>query len=131
MNKHEKHPDSDRNIEGIINISGKGTGSVRINKENKVIEIEHNFLKTACHGDTVVVLLHPTKKDGSLSGEVTKILNRSKKGYAGILEKESDTYFLIPSDLKMYSDIIIPENKLAGAEIGQKVFVTISDWTDA
>ena len=31
----------------------------------------------------------------------------------------------------MYSDIIIPENKLAGAKIGQKVFVTITEWTDA
>jgi len=31
----------------------------------------------------------------------------------------------------MYSDIIIPENKLNGARVGQKVFVTISDWTDA
>ncbi len=31
----------------------------------------------------------------------------------------------------MYSDIIIPENKLNSAKIGQKVFVTISDWTDA
>ena len=28
-------------------------------------------------------------------------------------------------------DIIIPENKLHGAKIGQKVFVTITDWTDA
>jgi ribonuclease R len=106
-------------------------GSVRLNKENIIIEIEHNFLKTACNGDTVVVLLHPKKKDGSSTGEVIKILNRSKKGYAGILEKENDTYFLIPSDLKMYSDIIIPENKLNGAKIGQKVFVEITEWTDA
>jgi ribonuclease R len=75
--------------------------------------------------------LHPKKKDGVLSGEVIKILNRSKKGYSGVLERENDTYFLIPSDIKMYSDIIIPQNKLNGAKIGQKVFVTISDWTDA
>ena len=131
MKEQRKHQNESRNIEGIINISGKGTGTVRINKENKVIEIEHNFLRTACNGDTVIVLLHPQKKDGVLTGEVTKILNRSKKGYAGILEKENDTYFLIPSDLKMYSDIIIPENKLNGANIGQKVFVTITEWKDA
>lgn len=120
-----------RNIEGIINISNKGTGSVRIIKDNTIIEIDHSFLRTACNGDTVVILLHPKKKDGVLTGEVIKILNRSKKGYAGILEKENDTYFLIPSDMKMYSDIIIPLNKLNGAKIGQKVFVTISEWKDA
>lgn len=131
MKDTAKNKEFNRHIEGIINISNKGTGAVRMNKENKVIEIDHSFLRTACNGDTVVVLLHPRKKDGILTGEVTKILNRSKKGYAGVLEKENGTYFLIPSDLKMYSDIIIPENKLNGARIGQKVFVTISDWTDA
>ena len=135
MKNKKKHHIEDRylsrHFEGIINISHKGTGIVRLNKENKIIEIDHSFLRTACNGDTVIVLLHPKKKDGTLSGEVIKILNRSKKGYGGVLEKENDTYFLIPSDLKMYSDIIIPENKLAGAKIGQKVFVTITEWTDA
>lgn len=119
-----------RTIEGIINISHRGTGAIRFGKEGEIIEIDHNFLKTACNGDTVLAMLHPKKQDGSLSGEIVKILNRSKKGYAGILEKENDTYFLIPSDLKMYADIIIPKSKLNGALIGQKVFCIITDWTD-
>jgi len=131
MKEKSKKSNSDRNIEGIINISHRGTGTVRIIGQEKTIEIDHSFLRTACNGDTVVILLHPKKKDGTEGGEVIKILNRSKKGYAGILEKENDTYFLIPSDLKMYSDIIIPENKLNGAKIGEKVFVKITDWTDA
>lgn len=131
MKESVKGKEWNSHIEGTINISNKGIGSIRLNKDNKIIEIDHNFLRTACNGDTVVVLLHPKKKDGVLSGEVIKILNRSKKGYSGVLEKENDIYFLIPSDIKMYSDIIIPQNKLNGAKIGQKVFVTISDWTDA
>lgn len=130
MNNRNNKSITNRNIEGIINISHRGTGSIRLNYDNKIVEIDHSFLKTACNGDTVVALLHPQKKDGSISGEVIKILNRSKKGYAGILEKENDTYFLIPSDTKMYSDIIIPKNKLNGAKIGQKIFVTISEWKD-
>ncbi len=131
MKSHKKEHNVSRNIEGIINISSKGTGVVRLDKENKTVEIEHNFLRTACNGDTVSVLLHPRKKDGVLTGEVIKILNRSKKGYAGVLEKEKGVYFLIPSDLKMYTDIIIPLDKLNGAKVGQKVFAIISDWTDA
>lgn len=131
MKDKVKNKNFDRHIEGIINISHRGTGSVRIMGDNNVIEIEHNFLKTACNGDTVSILLHPKKRDGVQTGEVLKIINRSKKGYAGVLEKENDIYFLIPSDLKMYSDIIIPQNKLHGAKIGQKVFVIITEWTDA
>jgi ribonuclease R len=131
MKEPAKNKNFDRHIEGIINISHRGTGSVRIIGDSNVIEIEHSFLKTACNGDTVSVLLHPKKRDGTQTGEVLKIINRSKKGYAGVLEKENDIYFLIPSDLKMYSDIIIPQNKLHGAKIGQKVFVIITEWTDA
>jgi ribonuclease R len=131
MSKKSKNNDSGRHFEGIINISHKGTGTVRLNKEDKIIEIDHSFLRTACNGDTVTILLHPKKKDGTFTGEVMKILHRSKMGYAGILEKENDTYFLIPADLKMYSDIIIPENKLNGAQIGQKIFVKITEWIDA
>ncbi len=118
-------------IEGIISISHKGYGIVRIKNKIETIEIDHNFLHTACHGDTVKILLHPKKRDTNQTGEVLEILNRSKKGYAGVLEKENDTYFLIPSDLKMYADIVIPQNKLAGAKVGQKVFVVITEWRDA
>ncbi len=125
------HKYADRYVEGIIHISHKGIGTLRIKDTNETVEVDHSFLRTACQGDTVKVLLHPKKRDGEQTGEVFEILRRSKKGFSGVIEKEHDTYFLIPSDLKMYSDIIIPENKLNGAKVGQKVFVTITLWEDA
>lgn len=130
MKNDRKNLNTNRYIEGIITISHKGFGSVRVKGQDDPIEIDHSFLNTACHGDTVKILLHPKRSGEPQNGEVSEILRRSKKGYSGVLEKENDTYFLIPSDLRMYADIIIPENKLAGAKIGQKIFVTITDWTD-
>jgi ribonuclease R len=129
--QHPKNKETSRFIEGIITISHKGFGSVRIKGQDDPVEIDHSFLHTACHGDTVRILLHPKKTGQTQTGEVSLILRRSKKGYSGVLEKENDTYFLIPSDLRMYADIIIPENKLAGAKVGQKIFVVITDWKDA
>jgi ribonuclease R len=120
-----------RYLEGVIHISHKGIGTVRVKGSDETTEIDHSFLHTACHGDTVRILLHPKGKDNVQTGEVREILRRSKQGYAGVLEQEHGMYFLIPSDLKMYTDIIIPENKLNGAKIGQKVFVIITDWKDA
>jgi ribonuclease R len=119
-----------RHAEGIISISHKGVGTVRVKGMDDTIEIDHSFLHTACHGDTVRVLMHPTSRDGGKKGEVSEILRRSKQGFSGVIEKEHDTYFLIPSDLKMYADIVVPSAKLNGAKIGQKVFVRITDWTD-
>lgn len=122
---------SNRIIEGIIHISHKGVGTVRIPHTNETIEVDHNFLKTACQGDTVKVILHPKKRDSDQTGEVIEVIRRSKIGFSGILEREHETYFLIPSDLKMYADIVVPEDKLNGAKIGQKVFVIITDWKDS
>lgn len=130
-NEVREKSSSSRFIEGIITISHKGFGSVRVKGQDDPIEIDHSFLYTACHGDTVKILLHPKKSGQVQTGEVAEILRHSKKGYSGVLEKENDTYFLIPSDLRMYADIIIPENKLAGAKVGQKIFVVITDWKDA
>jgi len=120
-----------RYLDGIITISHKGVGTLRVKNSDETVEIEHNFLHTACHGDTVRVLLHPKKKRHEQTGQVSKIIRRSKVGFSGVIEFEDGLYFLIPSDLKMYADIIIPEDKLNGAKIGQKVFVTITLWDDA
>ncbi len=123
--------EASRYKEGILSISSKGFGTLRTRGDDETVEVDHSFLHTACHGDTVRVLLHPKAKDKVQKGQVDTILRRAKKGYAGVLEKEHDMYFLIPSDLKMYADIIIPSDKLNDAKIGQKVFVEITDWKDA
>lgn len=128
MTKLKKNEMRNTKLEGIINISYKGTGTIRIPDTEEVVNIEHGFLGTAFSGDTVEVILHP-KKDIQ-TGEVVRIINRSKKGYAGVLEQDGSTYFLTPSDLKIYTDIIIPSDKLNGAQKGQKVFATISKWED-
>lgn len=130
-NKIQHKTTHHRTEDGIISISHKGIGTVRVRGQEDTIEVDHNFLHTACHGDTVRVLLHPERKDGIRTGEVREILRRSKQGFSGVLEKEHDIYFLIPSDLKMYADIIIPTESLNGAKVGQKIFVKITEWADA
>ncbi|MEK7115635.1 MAG: VacB/RNase II family 3'-5' exoribonuclease, partial [Patescibacteria group bacterium] len=68
--------------------------------------------------------------EGKETGEIREIISRSKAGFAGVIEKEGGVYFLVPSDIKMYTDIVIPQEKLKGAKEGQKVFVIITDWKD-
>jgi len=126
----EKNNNGKRIYEGIIGISNKGVGKVLIKEINDIIEIPHSFLRTALDGDTVLILMHPYKKGETRTGEVLQIKRRSKKGFSGILEKDGNSFFLVPSDLKMYTDIFIPKEKLNNAEVGQKVFVEIKNWVD-
>ena len=117
-------------LEGVISITSKGTGYLKALDYKDDIEISFKDLNTALHGDIVEVILHP-KKQGRLTGEVSKIISRAKNGFSGILEKEDGVFFLKPDDTKIYTDILIPEKFLNGAKTGQKVYVQIISWADA
>lgn len=122
---------------GQISITSKKDGYVRVPDLEKegAIFIDHSHLHTALQGDTVEVELlgkHKNQKgEDELYGSVTKVLERGKKGYAGIIEEDNGMYFLVPDDKRMYTDIIIPNNARNGAEPGMKVIVVLTNWTDA
>ncbi|MDP2789091.1 MAG: ribonuclease R [bacterium] len=116
-------------IEGVISVSAKGTGYVGAPGLKEDVEIDFRHLNTALHGDSVEIFLHPKSKTRQ-TGEVSKILKRAKMGFAGVLEKENNRFFLKPDDTKMYTDILIPENSLGGARVGEKVFTEITSWKD-
>ena len=128
---------------GIISISAKGTGYVKLPEMKEDPEIDFKHLNTALHGDMVEIILHPKGK-GRLTAEISKIIKRAKMRFAGVLETSpglwppspdrrgagGEVFFLKPDDTRMYTDILIPEDKLGGAKSGQKVFAEIISWTD-
>lgn len=116
-------------LEGVISVSAKGTGYVKIPDKKEDIEIDFQDLNTALHGDLVEIIPHP-KKHGRQTAEVFKILTRAKIRFVGVLETENKMFFLKPDDVKMYTDILIPEKFLNNAKVGQKVFVEIISWNN-
>ena len=127
---HTKKPHKTETIEGVISVSSRGDGYLRIREPKEDIAIVRGGLNTALHGDLVSVRILPMRQKGARMGEVEKIISRGRPGFSGILEESEGMYFLVPSDTKMYTDIIIPKEKLNGAKNGDKVFGTISSWDD-
>ena len=127
MKKDEKEKLKNTLLGNII-ITYKKEGIIRIPESTEIIEIAHDFLGTALNGDAVKILLHPKKPGLNQTGEVVEIISRVKVGHAGILEEENGIFYLHPSDNRTYVDIVIPKDKLNGAEVGQKVFGVITDW---
>lgn len=120
--------------EGIIYIGGKGEGFVKEydgQPRDEAIEIDPTFLRTALHGDRVTVRLHSGRKGHQRSGEVTSIIARARKGYAGALESVNGIFFVVPSDRRMYANIAIAPDRLLGAKVGDKVFASIDTWESA
>jgi ribonuclease R len=117
-------------VEGVISISSKGVGYVRVEGEEEDIEIQSPFLNTALHGDRVKAIPHPRRAGRQLSGEILEVLVRAKPGFAGTLELDKGMHFLVPQDTRMYTDILIPKENLNGAKEGDKVFGVIVSWAD-
>jgi len=118
-----------KTAQGVISITTKGIGYVKVPDYEEDPEIDFRHLNTALHGDTVEIILH-TKGHGRLTAEVSKIISRAKIGFSGVLEKEKGVFFLKPDDTKIYTDILIPEKLLNGAKAGQKVYAEIISWKD-
>ena len=128
--KKDKQKKTKRIARGVISISSKGIGYVKILEYEKDPEIDFRHLNTALHGDTVEIILHSKGKERT-TGEVLKIISRAKIGFSGVLEKENGMYFLKPDDIKMYTDVLILPEKLNGAKAGEKVYAEITSWNDA
>ena len=121
-------------VEGTISITAKGTGYVNISLDKKSkdkkndIEIAFEDLNTALHGDRVLVNISNDKSQKRITGKIKEIVFRAKSCFAGILMKKENTFLLKPDDMKMYTEILIPENALNNAKVGEKVFVEITSW---
>ncbi len=117
--------------EGTIRVNAKGIGYVEVEGLKDDIEIDGQHLNTALDRDRVTIVLHGKPSYGRQTGEVTKVLFHNKTKFVGVLVMDGGSYFLQPDDFKMYRNILIPQEKLLGAEAGDKVFVEMDEWIDS
>lgn len=118
-------------IEGTIRVTGKGVGYFPDPKDDKSdFEIQPENLKSALNRDRVRIDPLGKERYGRKQARVTDIVERHKTEFVGTLEKDGQKFFLVPDDKRMYRDISVASDKLAGAKEGQKIQVKITDWDD-
>ncbi len=135
-------------IEGTFIVIGRGGGIVKCLEYPEGIRIFENDMNTALHGDEVLVEvigkknIQPSrfksnvKKEGVATetqetvGRIVEIVLRAKTEFTGVLLIDNGKYILKASDPKMYAEIVIPKEKLAGAVPGNRVYVAMDSWTN-
>lgn len=128
-NKNETKKEVSREIIDCISISPRGTGCIKKPDGKIAVEIDYKHLNKALHGDKVRIILN-TKIKGVTTGIVKEIIERAKKGFVGVLQKENEVYFLKADDNKIYTDILIPTKHLNNAKVNEKIYVEIISWED-
>ncbi len=87
-------------------------------------------LNRGLDGDTVKVYVYRRKNNNKFEGEVIEIIKRAKTEFVGVLQMSENFGFVLPDNNKMYADIFIPKKYTNGAEHGDKVLATITDWPE-
>jgi len=115
---------------GTLDITSNGNGYFITDDYEHDIFIPNINLGKGLHGDVVRAYVYNRKRSNKLEADVVEIIERAKTEFVGVLQKSKNFGFVICDNNKMYADIFISQNKMNGAEHGDKVQATISDWPE-
>lgn len=125
-------PEKNGYFKGTFNVIKDKFAFVDIfeNEEKQGIFIPKSAFNNALDGDIVLVKVTKEKKNNrGLEGEVIKIIEHQKKLVIGILEKNRNFSFVVPTR-SIGRDIYIPKNWTKNAENKDLVAVEIIFWGD-
>ena len=113
---------------GTLDVTSNGNGYFISDDYENDIFIPNINLGKGLHNDIVKAYVYKKRSGKKLEADVVEIVERAKTEFVGVLQKNKDFGFVIPDNNKMYADIFISQNKMNGAEDGDKVQATITDW---
>jgi len=132
-NKHSgtsKNTRSVETVEGVIFVTMRGNGFVKVVNLKDDVEISEFNLNTALNKDIVKISLEP-KRGNRAEGRVEEIIERAKTEFVGTITKKEGAIFFSPDDKKVYREIvIIPNKKSEQAKTNQKVLIKMEPWTN-
>ncbi|WP_422349576.1 ribonuclease R [Flagellimonas sp.] len=128
--KFKKKPTLHTYYTGKVDLTTSGNAYIITEHFEDDIFVPYNKLNKALHGDMVEIFLRPRRNGKKPEGEISKVLERRKSSYVGIVDKQKTFAFVRPTDPKMYTDIFIPLDKLKKAKDGDKVVVALGNWPD-
>jgi len=114
--------------EGIVDMTSRKTGYFVCDELEDDVFIPFINLNHALDGDKVKAYIYNRRSSRKPEAEVLEILERKKTEFVGVIDIQKNFAFVTTANVKMYTDIFIPKNKIGDAEHGDVVLVTLEDW---
>ncbi len=114
-------------VVGKLRVNSQGYGFVTREDGDDVFVSQKN-MGLAMHGDVVRVRLFATSEGKSPEGQIVEVIERSRTRLVGTFRQGRKHCYVIPDEIKIHQDIIIPPDETAGALDGQKVVAEIDLW---
>ena len=117
--------------EGVVDMAASGAMYVQCEELDSDVFVHQRNTHNALNGDRVEVIITHTSRNGAKEGEISKVLERSPRCYAGRVEIASKTMaIVVPDSRKIPVDIAISLKKYPDLKQDDKVAVRIVDWRD-
>ena len=126
--KKKKYNNQEKTFTGIVDHVNKRFCFISVEEISEDIKIKSRNMKSAIHGDKVLVKLLNNFCYKNLEGEIIKIVERSKSEYIGKIQDNGDFAFFIPDNKKMYNDFFIKKKKKIQYDENLKVLVKVNNW---
>ncbi len=114
-------------ITGKVDMTSTGTAYIVSEEMEKDVWVVPSKTLNALHGDTVKVVLYPSKRDKP-EGEIIEVIERARVKFVGTIQLSPRFAFLVPDNNRIHIDIYIPLDKLNGVKDGQKAIARITEW---
>lgn len=114
--------------EGVADMSPSGTVYVKVEGLESDVIVNSRNSANALNGDRVEVVVTHRGRNGQLEGEITRIVERSRKPYVGVAEVGVHQIFVRADSRKMPMDIYLSKRQYPDIKDGEKVVVRITDW---
>ncbi len=114
--------------EGVADMTASGSVYVRVEGLEEDIFVNQRNTSNALDGDRVEVVVMHRGRDGKMEGEITRIIERSRKPYVGVAEVGAHQIFVRADSRKMPMDIYLSKRTYPDVRDGEKVVVRITDW---
>ncbi|WP_418982676.1 ribonuclease R [Alistipes sp.] len=116
--------------EGVADMSPSGTVYVKVEGLETDVLVNARNASNALNGDRVEVVVTHRGRSGQLEGEITRIVERSRKPYVGVAEVGLHQIFVRADSRKMPMDIYLSKRQYPEVKDGEKVVVRIVDWAE-
>jgi ribonuclease R len=117
-------------LEGTLHVKTQGFGFLVREDGSEDIFISQRNMGSALHRDRVRVEVWARPMGRLPEGRVVEVLERGRERIVGLFHQAGSYQAVIPDELKITRDILIPEGMESEAKPGHKVVVEVSDWGD-
>lgn len=103
----------------------EGHGFLMPDDRSAPIYLSYRQMQQVMHGDRVAVRIVGTDRRGRPEGTIVEVLERGTAEIVGRLYEEASICFVIPENARISHRILVPRDRLGGAQPGQVVLLKI------